>query len=66
MMIADFHDCNADCPPDCKYKDTTSAHSRFKIYHFNNHYFKQFHFLKYIDGYIYSFDDVASVFIFLI
>ena len=41
MMIADFHDCNADCPPDCKYKDTTSAHSRFKIYHFNNYYFKQ-------------------------
>ena len=42
MMIADFHDCNADCPPDCKYKDTTSAHSRFKIYHFDNYYFKQF------------------------
>ena len=40
-MIADFHDCNADCPPDCKYKDTTSAHSRFKIYHFDNYYFKQ-------------------------
>ena len=45
-MIADFHDCNADCPPDCKYKDTTSAHSRFKIYHFDNYDFKQ-HILNY-------------------
>ena len=49
MMIADFHDCNADCPPDCKYKDTTSAHSRFKINHFYiiilyNSYFKLYHF----------------------